>query len=241
MRDLTATILSGERPPYFQARREWVADGLLRDGLAETIDREMEAGSWAIISGAAGGRLKQTLYDRGFGWLDGRIGFFADVSPRPVEGATATFDDRGMLIPGISRDEAMDVARAHGDGSVLFGAHGRYTSVETTDRHFGRDCGWADVRPAFPTVADWASAKAAIADQPQWRFASPKRRVGRAYEYLFRPARSGRALLPPTHLFYLRAAGARYREPSGLVSWANGTPQDLLGLDAWLPLTAIGA
>jgi hypothetical protein len=227
------------RLSYSNVRRAGTANLLLDHGLAQVIDRGMDAGSFAIIPDRSGGKLKQALYVGGFGWVSGDLGFWADALVRTAGGVPVAFDNHVVLVPSVSRDRAVDVARRVGETSVLFGSAGRFTCIDTAVRHSGRDCGWADVRPAFHRVTHWATQTAeASADGSGWSFAVPARRVGRhEYEYLFSRSADGTYPRTPTHFFF--AGDVQHRRRFGLDPWAYSTPPLLTNYDVWLPLAAI--
>jgi hypothetical protein len=231
---------SNARPSYFEARRQGLANLLLDYGLSRAIDAEMETGSWAIFFGYGAAKLKQTLYTRGYGWVSGSIGFWADaVVGTTISGTTTALDDHDLLVPGISRDDAVVISHEVGSEAVLVGAKGRYTCIETTTPRPGRDCGWEDVRPAFKAIARWASPSAeGSLGQGRWSFAPPARRIGHdRYEYLFDCRLAGGYSRPPTHFFF--SGDVKLRRQFGVEPWAYSTPPLLANYDAWLPLSAV--
>ncbi len=237
--DWTATTSDG-RPVYFGTRREVVINRLAGRGVAAAIDRAMDAGSWAVVPyGKLGHDLIRLLYDRGLGWVDGRLGLWADAAVVGPDGGAVPLADHGLFVPGVRRDEACRIAHGSGAASALYGEGGRYTCIDTADRPGGRDCGWRDVRPDFASLAGSATHPPKTdAEQHRWSIAPPRRRVGRHLEYLFNPGPDGLYPPAPTHYFYKFETDQKHRDSDGLVPWAGRLPDRPTQLAIWLPLSS---
>jgi hypothetical protein len=227
---------------HLRNRREININLLAEHGLDATINDVIAARSWAIVSdGHQPGSAKQALYDRGFGWVDNRLGFWEDTEVVGLDGEPVLLDSESLLVPCVSRDDAADLAHAAGDVTVLFGSCGRFTCVAVHGRDSGTGSGWKAVGEHFQPITPTGRYAIEVGSaKPERRVANRKSRVGKAYQYLFSRRQNGTHPPSPDHYYYSFLAGQKYRVFYGLSRWIVPTPRPVTALAIWLPLTTIG-